>query len=441
MIQVKIEKIKPIPKYILEKIKKMDKQTFSVPSRKTRYYSYLTKNDKELVQVYVGVKNKGKELYYKQCVIHGIHSEEAFIKDITFSYLGGYVLGWYEEGLTKYKKWYEDGEWGVVDDKYFNLYAPIVNKEYLEKFPEYQYSAYELYNNFDLLKYLRVYEKYPQAEYFVKFGLSQYAKSVMLLKKVAKDKAFRKWIFANQSELACKRYYISSILEAYTRNKSLRTAQKYEEEKKKLCSDRLYEPIREMFKGNYRPYIDYVLKQKVSHRLYLDYINACNYLGLDMKEDKNCFPHDFMRWHDIRIDEYHTAKAIKDEEERKELYEKFKCVANKYLELQYEQNSNYVVIIAKSPAELLEEGKVLKHCVGRMNYDQKFIREESLIFFIRHSETPDEPFVTAEYSPKGKKLLQCYAYHNSKPDDTVMEYVNQIWLPYANEKLDDISVA
>ena len=156
---MKIEKIKPIPKYILERIKKRDKQAFSVPSGKTRYYSYLTKNDKELEQVYVAVKNKGNEFYDKKCVVHGIHSEEAFVKDIAFFYLGGYVVGWYEAGLTKYKKWYEDGEWGVVDDKYFNLYAPIVNKEYIDKFPEYQYSAYELYPDFDLFSYLRIYER------------------------------------------------------------------------------------------------------------------------------------------------------------------------------------------------------------------------------------------------------------------------------------------
>ena len=116
-------------------------------------------------------------------------------------------------------------------------------------------------------------------------------------------------------------------------------------------------------------------------------------------------------------------------------------MADKYSNLQYDGKGNYVAIIAKSPDELIQEGKILDHCVGRMNYDQKFIREESLIFFIRHSETPDEPFVTAEYSLKSKKLLQCYAYHNSKPDDTVMEYVKQIWLPYANKKLSNIKVA
>ena len=101
-----------------------------------------------------------------------------------------------------------------------------------------------------------------------------------------------------------------------------------------------------------------------------------------------------MRWHDIRIDEYHTAKALKDAEERKKLYEQFETVANKYLALQRNLNDGFIVVIAKNPAELIREGELLHHCVGRMNYDQRFIREESLIFFVRRKDTPDVPFVT-----------------------------------------------
>lgn len=48
---MKIEKIKPIPKYIIALIKKADKQNnISVPGH-TRFYSYLTKNDGELVKI------------------------------------------------------------------------------------------------------------------------------------------------------------------------------------------------------------------------------------------------------------------------------------------------------------------------------------------------------------------------------------------------------
>lgn len=35
-----------------------------------------------------------------------------------------------------------------------------------------------------------------------------------------------------------------------------------------------------------------------------------------MTEDKNRYPHNFKKWQDIRIDQYHTAKAEKDAEER-----------------------------------------------------------------------------------------------------------------------------
>ena len=70
-----------------------------------------------------------------------------------------------------------------------------------------------------------------------------------------------------------------------------------------------------------------------------------------------------------------------------------------------------------------------------MNYDQKFIREESLIFFVRTKENPTEPFVTVEYSIKSKKVLQCYAKGNSTPDAEVTNYIDSVWTPYANKLL------
>ena len=53
---MKIEKIRPIPKYILNKIEKSDKLYRLAPSGNTRFYSYLCKNDGELVRIYVAAK-------------------------------------------------------------------------------------------------------------------------------------------------------------------------------------------------------------------------------------------------------------------------------------------------------------------------------------------------------------------------------------------------
>ena len=151
------------------------------------------------------------------------------------------------------------------------------------------------------------------------------------------------------------------------------------------------------------------------------------------------YPYDFKRWHDMRIDQYHTAKALKDAEERKELYAKFALIAEKYLPLQRDGKDAFVVVIARSPQDLIREGDTLHHCVGRMNYDQKFAREESLIFFVRNASEPDVPFVTVEYSLKSKRILQCYGEHDHKPTDDVLEFVNKKWLPYANRKLKQIA--
>ena len=107
--------------------------------------------------------------------------------------------------------------------------------------------------------------------------------------------------------------------------------------------------------------------------------------------------------------------------------------------MQRAQDDVYIAIIAKSPAELIAEGEALGHCVGQMGYDQKFIREETLIFFIRSKEMQDTPLVTVEYSLSQKKILQCYAYHNTPPADDVLHYVNKVWLPYANRVLKQIA--
>lgn len=160
-----------------------------------------------------------------------------------------------------------------------------------------------------------------------------------------------------------------------------------------------------------------------------------------MTEDKNRYPKNFKKWHDIRIDQYHTKKAEKDAEQRKELYQKFANVANKYLSLErLIVKEDYVCIIAKSPQQLVYEGEQLNHCVGRMNYDQKFAREESLIFFIRNRLSPNTPLVTLEYSPKNHKILQCYGEHDTKPSEEILNFVNKKWLPYANRKLRQIAI-
>ena len=433
---MKIEKIKPIPKYILKLIKKKDLESYKAQNGITRYYSYLTKNDGELVQVIVAVKNRYNKWLCKQVVVHSMHSEVCFVKDIAFFTITGYVTNWYAEGHGK-PVWYADGKWDLGYDKYFHMWSPCVNKEYVEKFPKLKYCAYNEYTYGDFFKYLKVYEKFPEAEYLVKMGLQNYAMSIQLLRQCRKDKAFRKWLFQNKANIKLVGCYISAILLAYTKGWTLEKAQRFESNKKALCCEEDCKDIRTMIKpiGDYEKFFNYLKEQGIKTNDYADYLKACNYLNLDMTLSKNRYPHDFKQRHDIRTEEYASAKAKADAEERKEFYAQFKNIAKKYESLQENCKGSFICIIAKSPAELAKEGSTLHHCVGTMGYDKKFVDEKTLIFFVRNKENPKTPLVTIEYSLSKHQVLQIRGEHNSTPSKEILNYVNGTWLPYANKQL------
>lgn len=435
-----IEDIKPIPKYILKLIKKKDEQGYLKYSYGNNFYSYLTRYKKELLQVTVACKRKGKNWYCKQVAIHGLHTNKCFVKDIAYFAIGGYKVGWFAEGLSKYQKWYESDEWDWAEDKYFNVFAPVVNLDYVFRFPQFKYCGINLTHTYEVLKYLRLFEKYPQIEMFAKFGLHYYLFSKQLLAKVGKDKRFRTWLIKNRNELSLNSYYISTLLLSYKTGKPLKQAEIFERNKKELQHNDNYKRIKAVIKpSETEKFLEYIEKQNTNLSSYADYIEASNYLGIDMTLQKNKYPHEFQKWHDIRIDQYRTKLIEEDKKQKQEFRKRFSLVAKKYLPLQRNLKDNFVVIIAKKPKDLVNEGDKLHHCVGRMNYDQKFVKEQSLIFFIRNKENIDIPFVTLEYSLDNHKVLQCYGDHDTKPTNEVLDFVYKTWLPYANRKIKKIA--
>ena len=437
---MKISKIKPIPKYIQKIMTKIDnKRDLAYNSR--RFYSYYTKNDGELVKVTVAARSGKGKVHLKQVSVHGLDSKVCFVKDMEFHYISGHVVGWHSEGLTKHKPWYEDGVWYECNsEKLFNPWSIDVNKEYILTIPEFKYSAFNLYPHDNAIKYLRLYRIYPHMELLVKLGFIHCALSKQILDKTKKDKRFIRFLLDNKDEIQRKYYNVDVILDSYKTGKPFAVVQEEKREIYDLLHETGYKEVKGAYKGKMLlKFARYVSKNKISLYSYGDYYEACKKLEIDMTLDKNAFPKNFKRWHDIRIDEYNSAKAEIDKKEREKLYNDFLDIANKYLPLQHKKRSAFIVVIAKSPAELIKEGSILHHCVGKMNYDQKFIREESLIFFIRNKQEPEIPYVTVEYSPKDKKILQIHGDHNERPNDKTMHYINKIWLPYANKTIEQIA--
>lgn len=458
------EMIKPVPKYIVAIIKREDKKRHQTPCGNTRFYSYLATWNKELVKITVAVRHYRKQWVYKQVAIHGLRSDNCLARDIEFFYIGGYVVGWYDMGLYSRRKEWENGIWYSCERKYYNPYSITVNLDYLERFPEYKYSEYQNAAYADILGYLRLYEQFPETEYLTKSGLNYYAMSKTILRQVRKDKSFHKWLVANK-DYSMERgwYYCSTLLKAYKKHLPIKQVQAFEERKRKLIHD-YYKKlipqtiIKKGVKGEYERFFKYIDKHEINEYVYLDYIRACQFLGRDLTNDKIRYPKDFKHWHDLLIQEMDVIRQEEDrkanrlrakeerlrkkrlEQEKRDLAESFLKAAEKYLPLAgFTEDEHYAIFIARSPAELIKEGNALSHCVGRSGYDLKMAREETLIFFVRRMEELDKPFVTLEYSIKTKEILQCYAYNNTTPEEKVLEFVNNKWLPHANQELEKIA--
>ena len=456
--------IKPIPKKIIAAIKREDKKHHTSPCSNTRCYSYLSTWKKELVKVTVAVRHYKEQWYCKQVAVHGLRSSNALVKDVEYFTIAGYVVGWYDLKACARKKTWEDGLWYSCNKKYFDMYAPCVNLDYLERFPEYQYSEYKQVITMEILSYLRLYEKFPEAEYLLKSNLKYYATSKTILQQVQKDKSFHKWLIANKDfSMINGRYYCNALIEAYKKHLPIKQVQAFVERKHAIthdyCGKRIVNAvIKKGVKGEFERFFKYIDKHGINEHVYYDYVRACQYLEKDLSDDKIRYPRNFRHWHNFLIqemelvqeEERRKSKRLrtkeareykkKMEKEKRELTENFLKAAEKYLPLAgFTEDEHYAIFIAQSQEELIKEGNALSHCVGRSGYDKKMAREETLIFFVRKFDDLDTPFVTLEYSIKHKKILQCYAYDNQKPDDNVIEFVNKKWLPHANEQLEKIA--
>ncbi len=434
---IKIEKLKPVPVKILNKIKAIDKKTYPFPEGLVRFYSYLTMLDKELVKITVAVKTVRDIFYYKQVAVHGLKSKSCFVKDIEYTYFGmSYTVGWYDLFASNTPKNYETNDWCTSERKFYNPYSHIVNLNYLNRFEKYKYSAYELYKGKCILDYLRVYEQYPQVELLLKHGISSYlAINKTLLKKVDKDKRFRHWLIENKNKVADSRFSVKTLLAAYKNHIAIEKARHYEQITAQIKEFYGRKTILETIGNDVNGFIDYIDKNKISLHLYYDYACACKELPIDMTLDKHKYPKNFMTAHDLRIEQQKAKREEIEAKNRAEIKASFIAVANKYSCLEKQGKAAYIAIIAKKPEDLEYEGNKLNHCVGGMLYSKRFAEEKSLIFFIRSANNPDTPLVTVEYCLTTHKVLQCYAYHDTKPSDDILHFVNKNWLPHANRQI------
>lgn len=431
------EDIRPIPEEIAERIREADRNARIGRQKSiTIIYAYYTEMGGDLCQIRVAAKHYRDQLLMKQVAVHRLHGDECLTRDMVFTYVAGYTVDWSAEAGRKPRRDYCHDWWQAKD--FFETDAIDVNLDYVMGLDAYRYSAVDLAGVRKTRCYLREYEQHPIIELLAKCGIGYLYDSKKIVEKLEKDKGFRSFIFKNSSHIRSATY-ISAILSAYRDHITIDEAQRKETFKTSIRRMRnTSRMLRET--GEYDRLAQYLSDQKKPCAVdqYEDYLTACLALGVDMADTKNRYPRDFRHWHDIRTAEYASLRAERDAKANKEFTKAFADVAGKYLALELAENE-YLCVIAKAPADLVREGSYLHHCVGRMGYDQNFAREKSLIFFVRRTDEPTIPYVTIEYSPTERRVLQCYGAYNRSLDADTLAFVQKKWLPYANRQLKSIT--
>ena len=147
---------------------------------------------------------------------------------------------------------------------------------------------------------------------------------------------------------------------------------------------------------------------------WLDYTDECRELQYNMEDTMVLYPKDLLHSHSI------TSQKVKKEKEMvmdKRIRHRYKADRPKY---EY-RSGDYVVMLPRNQADLIKEGKMLRHCVG--GYDWKVADGISTILFIRKREDTSSPFVTAEFSDG--RVVQIRAYKNGVPDKATMTWFEE----------------
>lgn len=143
-----------------------------------------------------------------------------------------------------------------------------------------------------------------------------------------------------------------------------------------------------------------------------DYIGNCKKLGYDITNKNVKYPREFRKMHDRVADEVVSRKSRTRRKAFKRLY-------RKYSQLYGFSDKKFIVVLPKTPDDLIREGREMHHCVG--TYIDRYAGEESIILFVRRIGAPDVPFITAEVSPNNRPV-QIQDKYDTEPPEEVMRF-------------------
>lgn len=154
-------------------------------------------------------------------------------------------------------------------------------------------------------------------------------------------------------------------------------------------------------------------------RIWEDYTTAAEATGYPLHRENVLLPKDLGTAHDEAARKHQVIlqrqRDQMERQRRKEEQERIDAANAAYdarrekLDRKYGFELDGLLIRAPiNGAEILDEGRVLKHCVG--GYADRHVQGKTTILFMRRAAKPDEPWLTIEMN--GNELIQIHGYRN-----------------------------
>ena len=150
-----------------------------------------------------------------------------------------------------------------------------------------------------------------------------------------------------------------------------------------------------------------------------DYILECEKLGYNLTDSEINRPKDLHKAHE------ETTKLIKYEENKK-LEERMEKRFKELLKNKCFENDSFIIIPPKSANEIINEGKILCHCVG--GYAERHANSTCDILFLRKKTEPDVPYYTIEV--RGRDIWQYRGYKNNMANNPVPDEIEKFIKQY-----------
>ncbi|MFX3635430.1 MAG: PcfJ domain-containing protein [Candidatus Pristimantibacillus sp.] len=303
------------------------------------------------------------------------------------------------------------------------------------------YSTWEHYfDDSDMTKFFGLYTKYPCVEYLTKMGYQYFVHAKLnglrtydaikwsgrtieqILKLRKQDiKQFREKMpyispYSGTCALTLRLYQMTlkdsnrpniDELEAIASNiKSFFPQMKSMLKYQNLRACASY--IERQYSKNKRQYFD----RSGVLQMWNDYMEQCKILELDLKRLEIVFPHKLHAAHESTTSQVQIK--LSDIEAKR--------IAKRAIELEAYRFSldGYLIRPAQSGQEIIDEGKVLRHCVG--GYAQWHASGKTNILMIRKIADPNTPYFTIEL--KDGEIKQTYGYQHLLPSGDLIKLLD-----------------